>query len=250
MSDTQPRRTGAETTASEPDPVALSQRFLRRVRAGESTHAVESRLRDLDRGTLARGLETDAERLAFWINVYNAAAQSVLAAAPEVFDDRSRFFGSEIVTVAGRDLSLDDVEHGLLRGDRPKWGLGYVRNPFPSAFLRAFAVRERDPRIHFALNCGAAACPPIAAYSRDVDHELDLATESYLAQEAEYDAESGVVRAPRLLLWFIGDFGGWSGAVAFLRQHGVVPADAAPKLRFRAYDWSLSLGEFAPVEEW
>lgn len=252
MSDTQPLRTGSETTAAEPDPVARSQRFLRRVRAGESTHAVESRLRDLDRGTLARGLETDAERLAFWINVYNAAAQSVLAAAPAVFEDRSRFFGSEIITVAGRDLSLDDVEHGLLRGARPKWGLGYVRTPGPlrSAFGHAFGVRERDPRVHFALNCGAAACPPIAAYSRDVDRELDLATGSYLEQEAEYDPEAGVVRAPRLLLWFLGDFGGRSGAIAFLREHGAIPADAEPKLRFQDYDWSLSVGTFAPVEEW
>jgi len=234
-----------------PDPVALSREFLRRVRAGESTHAVASRLRDLDRGAFAAGLDGDDARLAFWVNVYNAAARDLLAAAPESFADRTRLFGADIVTVAGRDLSLDDVEHGLLRGARPKWGLGYVRNPFPSAFVERFGVRERDPRIHFALNCGAAACPLIAAYSRDgIDEELDTATRSYLDQEVVYDADADVVRAPRLMLWFLGDFGGPDGATAFLRAYDVFPTTVDPGLRFRDYDWSFELGEFADVGEW
>lgn len=241
----------AAGAAEASDPVALSRAFLRRVRAGDSTHAVASRLRDLDREALAAGLADDDARLAFWINVYNAAAQSLLAAAPETFRDRSALFGADVVAVAGRDLSLDDVEHGLLRGARPKWGLGYVRNPFPSAFIARFGVTERDPRIHFALNCGAAACPPIAAYSREgVDEELDLATESYLQQEAAYDPGAGVVYAPRLLLWYVGDFGGPCGATRFLREYGVYPADADPKLRFREYDWTLAVGEFADRGDW
>jgi hypothetical protein len=239
---------GADATR---DPVALSRAFLRRVRAGESTHAVASRLRDLDRDALATGLPDDDARLAFWVNVYNAAAQSLLTAAPETFRDRSALFGADIVAVAGRRLSLDDVEHGLLRGARPKWGLGYVRNPFPSAFVDRFGVTGRDPRIHFALNCGAAACPPIAAYSRQgVDAELDLATESYLEGEATYDAAAGVVYAPRLLLWYVGDFGGPRGAKRFLRDYGVYPTDADPRLRFREYDWSLAVGEFTDRGAW
>jgi hypothetical protein len=241
--------TSPDATAA--DPVALSREFLRRVRTGESTHPVASRLRDLDREALARGLDTDDARLAFWVNVYNAAARDLLAAAPETFADRASFFGADIVTVAGRALSLDDVEHGLLRGARPKWGLGYVRNPWPSAFLTRFGVRERDPRIHFALNCGAAACPPIASYSReDIDRELELATRSYLEQEAVYEPDADLVRAPRLLLWFVGDFGGPSGAKEFLRAHGVFPKTADPSLRFRDYDWSFELGAFADPAEW
>jgi hypothetical protein len=230
----------------DPDPVALSHEFLRTVKMGGSTHEVASRLRDLDREALAAGLETDGARIAFWVNVYNAAVNGVLAAAPETFEDRSALFDADIVTVAGRDLSPNDVEHALLRGGRPVWGLGFVRNPFPSAFAERFRVRELDPRIHFALNCGAAACPPIAAYSRDgIDDELDMATRSYLDGEADYDPDAGVVRAPRLLLWFMGDFGGPGGAKAFLREYDVFPATADPSLRFKQYDWSLDAGNFA-----
>jgi hypothetical protein len=241
--------TGSDGTAldsPDPDPVALSHEFLRTVKTGGSTHRVASRLRDLDREALAGGLDGDDARLAFWINVYNAAVESLLDAAPETFGDRSALFGADVVTVAGRDLSPNDVEHALLRGARPVWGLGFVRNPFPSAFSARFGVDDLDPRIHFALNCGAAACPPIAAYTRDgIDRELDTATRSYLEQETEYDPDAGVVRAPRLLLWYLGDFGGPSGATRFLREYGALPEDADPKLRFRDYDWSLETGNFA-----
>jgi hypothetical protein len=175
----------------------------------------------------------------------------VLDASPEAFDARNAFFTAPLVAVAGQRLSLDDVEHGLLRGSRPKWGGGYVRNPFPGAFERAFRVRERDHRVHFALNCGAAACPPIAAYEADrIDAQLDLATGSYLGSEVEYDPGAGVVRVPRLLLWFRGDFGGRDGILGLLRDHDCIPAGASPRIRYREYDWSLRTGTFAPVEAW
>ncbi|MFW5965106.1 MAG: DUF547 domain-containing protein [Natronomonas sp.] len=132
------------------DPLALAEEYLRAVRRDESAHEVTGALRDLPRERLQAALNGDAERLAFWLNVYNATAQSVLSADPAVFEARSSFFGAPLVAVAGRDLSLDDVEHGLLRRSRPKWGFGYVPNPFPDAFERAFRVDERDPRIHFA----------------------------------------------------------------------------------------------------
>ena len=233
------------------DPLALAHAYLRAVRTGDSPTPYEAALRDLPRERLRAALDGDDARLAFWVNVYNAAAQSVLDANPEAFEARNAFFTAPLVTVAGQRLSLDDVEHGLLRGSRPKWGGGYVRNPFPGAFERAFRVRERDYRIHFALNCGAAACPPIAAYDADrVDEQLDLATAAYLGSEVEHDPAAAVVRVPRLLLWFHGDFGGTDGIRDILVEHGCVPQGVSPKVRYHEYDWTLRTGTFAPVEEW
>jgi hypothetical protein len=242
---------GTRTTDLVDDPLALAHEYLRAVRVGESPTPYEAALRDLPRERLRAALETDDARLAFWTNVYNAAVQSVLGASPEAFEARNAFFTAPLVTVAGERLSLDDVEHGLLRGSRPKWGGGYVQNPFPGAFERAFRVRERDWRVHFALNCGAAACPPVAAYDADrIDEQLDLATESYLGQEVRYNPVADLVRVPRLLLWFVGDFGGRSGIRDILREYDCVPEGASPGLRFRGYDWTLETGTFAPVEEW
>lgn len=233
------------------DPLALARQYLSRVRVGESPSPFETALRDLDRGRLHDALGSQEARLAFWVNLYNAATQSVLQADPEAFESQRTFFGADLLVVAGQPLSLDDVEHGLLRRSRPKWGFGYVTNPFPGAFERAFRVERVDPRVHFALNCGAAACPPIAAYEADrIDEQLDLATASYLGQEVEYDAEREVVRVPRLMLWFRRDFGGSEGIRATLREFECIPEDASPRLRYLDYDWTLSTGNFSPVEEW
>lgn len=245
-------QSAAPTSTHLPDdPLELAHAYLRAVRTADRPTSHEAALRDLPRGRLRDALETDDARLAFWVNVYNASVQSILEASPETFGDQWTFFSAPIVTVAGERLSIDDVEHGLLRGSRPKWGGGYVRDPFPGTFERAFRVRERDYRVHFALNCGAAACPPIAAYEADrIDEQLDLATASYLGQEVEYDASEGVVRVPRLMLWFHGDFGGQDGIRDILREFDCLPAGADPKVRFTAYDWTLETGVFAPVESW
>ncbi|WP_156708771.1 DUF547 domain-containing protein [Natronomonas sp. CBA1123] len=233
------------------DPLALAEAYLRSVRRSESAHEIAASLRDLPRERLHAALDGDAERLAFWLNVYNATAQSVLSADPAAFEARSSFFRAPLVAVSGRDLSLDDVEHGMLRRSHPKWGFGYVPNPFSDAFERAFRVEERDPRIHFALNCGAASCPPIAAYEADrIDAQLDLASGGYLDSEAVYDAEAGVVTIPRLMLWFRGDFGGRRGILQFLRKYDAIPADVTPDIDYADYDWSLDAGRFAPVSEW
>jgi len=232
----------SETSTAEPSPlVDRSQRFLRAVRSAEETEPIRRSLAAAAPGDLD-ALDPD-ERLAFWLNVYNAATGDALRSDPERFEDRRRFFSEPIVTVAGTDLALDDVEHGILRRSQWKYGLGYVPNPFPSAFVRRHRVADPDPRIHFALNCGAAACPAIAAYAADaVDEQLDRAAEGYLTSETV--VEEGTARVPRLMLWYCGDFGGGSGIRRLLREYGVIGPDASPRIRYREYDWSLALDAF------
>jgi len=225
--------------------VADSRRFLRAVRTpddrGPALDPVRERIARASPDRLD-ALGPD-ERLTFWLNVYNAATGAALLAEPERFEDRRRFFGDPIVTVAETDLSLDRIEHGILRGSQWKYGLGYVPNPFPSAFVRRHRVADPDPRIHFALNCGATSCPAVAAYdATDVDDQLDRAAASYLRTETV--VEEGTVRVPRLLLWYRGDFGGRAGVRALLREYDVIGPDATPRIRYREYDWSLALDAF------
>ncbi|TKX87688.1 DUF547 domain-containing protein [Halorubrum sp. SS5] len=238
------------TSTDSPSLVAASQRFLRAVRApddrGHALDAARERLADASPDELD-ALGPD-ERLAFWLNVYNAATGAALLAEPERFEDRRQFFGEPIVTVAGTDLSLDQIEHGILRGSQWKYGLGYVPNPFPSAFVRRHRVADTDPRIHFALNCGAASCPAVAAYdAADVEEQLDLAAGSYLRSETV--VEDGTARVPRHLLWYRGDFGGRSGIRALLREYDAIDPDSISRIRYREYDWSLALDAFRTEEE-
>ncbi|MDZ7745495.1 MAG: DUF547 domain-containing protein [Halobacteriales archaeon] len=121
------------------------------------------------------------------------------------------------------------------RGSQWKYGLGYVPNPFASTFVRRHRVAEPDFRIHFALNCGAASCPAVAAYDAEtVEANLDAATKSYLRSETLVEERTAYV--PRLLLWYRGDFGGRSGIRRILREYDVVGSrrrltDPVPRVR-------------------
>jgi hypothetical protein len=244
--------TSASGDADRDDPVALSTRYVRATKTDDGdVDATRRALAALDPRSLADALDDDRSRLAFWLNVYNASVQDHLSRNPSLFDKRGfpptrPIFRRDLVTVAGEAMSVDDVEHGILRRSRSGVGLGYVPRLRTSAFERRHRVDDVDPRIHFALNCGAAACPPVLAYhADDVDAQLDAATRSYLEAEVEYERGAGVARVPKLFSWYRGDFGGTTGIRRFLREHDAVPEGVDPDLAWRDYDWTLKLGTFA-----
>jgi hypothetical protein len=147
--------------------------------------------------------------------------------------------------VAGKTFSLDEVEHDLLRRSKIKWSLGYVNKIFPSKRSRQLRVDSLDYRIHFALNCGAKSCPPIAYYTPEgLDAQLEVATTSYLGSEVSYDSDRNIVELPALMSWFRADFGGKKGMIAILKKHGLIAAEAFPKIRFKKYDWTLELNNY------
>jgi len=230
-------------------PLDLAESYLLAVRHGEDPTASRDALATLEEDALAAALDSREAATAFWLDVYNASAQHLLDGDRTLWEKRlltRPIFTDPLVTVAGHDLSLDDVEHGILRGSKTSWGLGYVPRLRPSAFEKRFRQDAVDPRIHFALNCGAASCPPVAVYTAaGVDSQLDLATESFLASECDYDPDANHATVSRLFLWYRGDFGGNAGIRSFLQHHGVVPEGRTPSLSYRDYDWSLTLGTYA-----
>ncbi len=235
---------GADADSLPDTPTDLARELLERVRREQPTAAHEAALAGLDRGALAPVRTDRRAGLAFWCNVYNAATQLLLDRRPALYDSRRRFFGADAVTVAGVELSLDDVEHGILRDGKSKYGLGYLPRLARTGLGRDHRL-DVDPRIHFALNCGAESCPAVLAYDpATVDETLDDAAATYLARTVEYDPDRDRARLPRVCLWFVGDFGGRSGLRELLRTYGVVPPDASPSLRFREYDWSRDPRKF------
>jgi hypothetical protein len=227
------------------DPLALAEEFLLATRHGESTDAAREGLTALDEQRLSSALDTDDAKLAFWINLYNAVTQDALDRNPDQYDKRS-FFSKPLATVAGQQLSLDDIEHKILRRSYSKFTLGYLRSPFRSGFTGRHALGQRDPRIHFALNCGAESCPPIAAYTADqINEQLDLATRGYLDSHTEYDPDAGRVTVPRVMLWFRGDFGRKRDILDLLVEYEQLPPGAKPRFSYRDWDWSMAPGAFA-----
>jgi len=243
------------------DPTDLSAEFLLAIRRGEDSAALADELAGMNAETLAATLDSDAARSAFWINIYNAATQRALDTNPEQYENRREFFTSPLITIASRPFSLDAIEHGILRRSYSKFTIGYVRTParVRSAVADRFAVSERDPRIHFALNCGAQSCPPIAAYTtEEIDTQLEMATRGYLDQTVDYDPDARDFRArlfgdgravvPRAMLWFRGDFGGKAGLIQFLQQYDQIPDGTTPRLSYHDWDWSFDPADYTDVE--
>ncbi len=238
------------STAVTEDPVDVSEQLLRAIRYGEPTDEFEERLASYDSDELASRLDSNGARIAFWCNLYNAATQRLLETNREEYEKRGEFFSLDALTVAGETLCLDDIEHGILRRSYSKLALGYVRSPFRDSFAEQHELSERDPRVHFVLNCGAESCPPVLAYTREnIEHQLNLATRGYLEQNVEYYPELDKVVVPRVMRWFRGDFRVSGGRLIFLRRFDQVPDDAEPDIYYRDWDWSLRPGKFADEEE-
>ena len=108
-------------------------------------------------------------RVATLINLYNlgVATSRATIGAPRSSSERSRYFDDVRWVLGGRVYTLNDVEHGLLRGNRPhpyRLFPQFARRDDPRAADGAPAA-EVDCRVHFALNCGAKSCPPVDVYT-------------------------------------------------------------------------------------
>ncbi|MFP8952060.1 DUF547 domain-containing protein [Natrialbaceae archaeon A-arb3/5] len=223
------------------DPLSLSADLLYTVKTEGDADWLREQLATLDRSRLDRALSTRERRLSFWLNCYNAYSQLLMEDESSLLDgglvDRWKFFARDRIPIGGCWMSLDDIEHGMLRRSKLRWGFGYLPRPFPSSFERRFRLEGCEPRIHFVLSRGSENCPPIAVYSAaDVDEELDIAVEWFLEENVAYDSDDGVATIPRLFRRYRGDFGGKRGILEFLCKHDAIPPGATPSLEYETAD--------------
>jgi hypothetical protein len=230
-------------------PTDCARDLLSALRAGDSPDPYLATLAAYDDADLEPIRADSRAALAFWANCYNAGTQLLLDRRPHLYESPLRFFrffNATALTVAGTDVTLDEMEHGILRGSKSKYGLGYLPRFLPRTFEMRYRVPIPDPRIHFVLNCGAESCPAIRVYEADrIDEQLDRATAAYLRSAVTYDAAADVVRLPRLFRWYRGDFGGPRGIRRLLARYDVTPADAMPDLQYKPWDWSRAAAKFA-----
>ncbi len=233
------------------DYIDLSQNLLEKVKNEKNFQPEIKQLEASQLEDLAEQLKTDEQKLAFWINIYNAFIQISLKENPEQYtdDNRSNFFKTERVNIAGEKLSFDDIEHGIIRSSMSKISMGYVKKIFRPEWERKLRVENIDWRIHFALNCGAKSCPPVAIYDdKFIDKQLDFMTKSYLKEQTNYIAETKTAETVVLFSWFRGDFGGLDEVKKILRQYDVTP-EKPEDLEFKTYDWTMLLDNFRTLPD-
>ncbi len=231
---------------SKPLPIkdinTLSQTFLSKAKEGLDTENIQNQLANTTLEALSEGLKTDAQKLAFWVNTYNAYIQVILKKNPELYDDRGAFFNDDRIKIAGELLSFAKIEHGIIRKSQWPLGLGKIRKWFPNKFERKLRVNKRDYRVHFALNCGAKDCPPVAIYEADrLNEQFNKSTEKYLKKTTVYDDTNKEVAVTSLFSWFRGDFGSKSEVKKILKKQGLIPQSKGIDITYKNYDWTLDL---------
>lgn len=174
------------------------------------------------------------QQMVYWINLYNAlTVQLVVEHYPvdSILDiDISGFFSNgpweaERIEVEGTALTLNDIEHRILR---PIWN---------------------DPRLHYALNCASIGCPNLLGRAwrvENIDADLDAAARAYVNNPRGFriDADGGAI-VSKIYAWFVEDFGGdEAGVVAHLKTYAEGDAATAleslESLSNSEYDWSLN----------
>lgn len=166
----------------------------------------------------------DQTRLALYLNAYNAfVIEGVLSYQPidsiEDVGPFHQFFRERRYVLAGRKLSLHDLETTL--------------------------IRPMDARIHFALNCASRSCPPLRAEAYRgplLEAQLSEATAAFVRNPRfnHYDTDDGVWHLSALFDWYRDDFGGEAGVRALLARLGPANAETRAPLRFAPYDWRLN----------
>jgi len=174
------------------------------------------------------------QQLAYWINLYNAVMVQVVldhypVDSPREIDISPGLFadgpwGRKLVTVEGEELSLDDIEHRILR---PIW---------------------QDPRIHYAVNCAAIGCPDLRAEAyraEDIDTQLDAQARAYVNDPRGVSVSNGKITVSKIYDWFIEDFGGTEDLVLdHLSRYAELELSEElshiDKISDVAYDWSLN----------
>jgi hypothetical protein len=174
------------------------------------------------------------EQLAYWINLYNALTVKVILdhypldsirdinISPGLFS--SGPWEKKLVTIEGEEVSLDDIEHRILR---PIW---------------------RDRRIHYAVNCASLGCPnlsPFAYTSGNAESMLERAARAYINHPRGAEVRNGRLVVSSIYVWFQEDFGDSdAGVIAHLKEYAYGGLAAAlgevDEIDDDRYDWEIN----------
>jgi len=183
-------------------------------------------LENVDSESLSRN-----EQFAFYINAYNTwTIKLILSGYPgiksikELGNILKTPWKKKICRIDGDVITLDDIEHHILR------------------------PRFKDPRVHFAINCAALDCPPLASEpyaGNTLDRQLNNAVTAFINNRRRNYFEGNILYVSRIFKWFKEDFN--EDVVGFFIKYAdedlkkrLEIKKQAIKITYLRYDWSLN----------
>jgi Protein of unknown function, DUF547 len=191
---------------------------------------LESYLKLLSENAPDRSKWSKNEQLAYWINAYNAYTVKLIV---DFYPTKSiRDLGPKLkiplikdvwhykfFKIAGVDMSLDEVEHGILR-------------------------KEFDePRIHFAINCASISCPPLlneAFVAEKLEAQLTKVSIAFINDPVRNKLGTQSVQLSSIFSWFTSDFTKKGTLIEFLNKYSKVKISSNAKISFLDYNWNLN----------
>lgn len=160
------------------------------------------------------------DKLAYWINLYNAATiQLVLKHYPikSIRDiNKGKPWDHKFIKVGKDTYSLNQIENDIIR---PKFN---------------------EPRIHFAVNCAAKSCPPLlnkAWKGSTLNTELSKATKHFIKNKKYNTVNKESINISKIFEWYKSDFG---HIIRFINKYSVVKVSNKAKMTYNEYNWNLN----------
>lgn len=165
------------------------------------------------------------ERLAYWINAYNAFTVKLIAdnyPTESIKDIKNGIpfvntvWDIKFIEIEGATYDLNNIEHGIIR---PKFN---------------------DPRIHMAVNCASISCPKLqneAYMAKKLDAQLDQAAREFLSDTDKNIIEKNNIKISKIFDWYGGDF---DSVIGFVNKYTEVDINKNAKIEYFDYNWSLN----------
>lgn len=175
---------------------------------------------------------SEKEKLAYWINAYNAFTVKLIVDNYPVKSIRdlhpnayiplvNTVWHKKFFKLNGRPTNLDEIEHKILR------------------------KQFEEPRIHFAINCASVSCPVLRneAYTVEkLETQLTDQARKFVNEDLRNKITKDHVQLSRIFQWFKGDFTKEKNLIEFLNQYSEVEIDADAEVDYLDYDWELNEG--------
>jgi hypothetical protein len=191
--------------------------------------AMKSSLADLEKyikqleGFGDRGDWSRNEKLAYWVNLYNAATVRLILSNYPVSSitdlNGGKPWDLKVVTIAGKKYTLNEIENDVIR---PKF---------------------KDARIHFAVNCAAKSCPPLlneAFTSERLNSQLNKQTKAFVNSSSSNEISEKKIVVSKIFEWYAADFTGSGSLIDYLNKYSTVQIKASASVNYKEYDWALN----------
>ena len=160
------------------------------------------------------------QKLAFWINAYNAMTIDLILRHYPIksIKDIDNPWDLRYWKLGEKWYNLNDIEHKILR-------------------------KMDEPRIHFAIVCASISCPKLlnkAYNASNLEEQLTKVTKDFLSDSTKNNISENSLRLSKIFQWFAKDFKQNGNIVDFLNQHSEIKISAKAKKSFKKYDWDLN----------